>query len=329
MTTVSLDDDAILSATRAVLSERAGDGGLTAKDVRHAVEERLGLQRDALLERREVVIAAIEKAVNESGAAESEVDPAALQATVAALEGNDAAATALVLIGRAAGAEAPAMLLAAESAAASESAARALVSEGLGSALLPLLSPSTPKQTAELALRLLSAASKHAAPDLSQRLLKDGVLPALLPLLALALGDAVAVRVAALLHALADSPSSRFRLLHGGAVRALTRAVVEPASSSSLKEYSVQATASVAGRPEDEVSLPQLLGDLCGERLPGTQREGLAALQIIAELQPGAAERLGGVGEVARGLRAAVGSADAAVAEAAASLRRVLKLGDD
>ena len=56
MTTV--DDDAILSATRAVLSERAGDGGLTAKDVRHAVEERLALQRDALLERREVVIAA-------------------------------------------------------------------------------------------------------------------------------------------------------------------------------------------------------------------------------------------------------------------------------
>ena len=115
-------------------------------------------------------------------------------------------------------------------------------------------------------------------------------------------------------------------MLHGGAVRALTRAVVEPASSSSLKEYSVQAVASIAGRPAEEVSLPQLLGDMCGERVPGTQREGLAALQIIAEKQPGAAARLGGVEEVARGVRAAASSADSGVNEAATSLCRVMQL---
>ena len=53
---------------------------------------------------------------------------------------------------------------------------------------------------------------------------------------------------------------------------------------------------------------------------PGTQREALACLGLIAEKQPGHCERLGQVDEIAEGLAAAASSSDESCSSEARAL---------
>jgi len=96
--------------------------------------------------------------------------------------------------------------------------------------------------------------------------------------------------------------------------------IMEPSGSGALKEHCLQAAASIAGHPTEEVSFPQLLGRLCAAKVPGTQREAMACLQVIAEKQPEHCRRLGQVEEIKSGLAAAAASNDAQVVSDARGL---------
>ena len=82
----------------------------------------------------------------------------------------------------------------------------------------------------------------------------------------------------------------------------------------------------LAGNPPGEYSFPQLLGLFCSARLPGTQREAMGCLQLMAEKVEGSAARLGQLEEVKQGLTAAAASADAQVAAEAGSLLQLFGL---
>mmetsp|Transcript_38307 Transcript_38307/g.89664 ORF Transcript_38307/g.89664 Transcript_38307/m.89664 type:complete len:321 (-) Transcript_38307:137-1099(-) len=310
---------AIVEGTREILADRRED--LTAKDVRIALERRLGLPEDGLLSRREEVAAAIKTVMQENSATPVQTEAVEHMLHMLLTDGE----TAQRMLASANETDIATLVLLADTAAASESAARVLAAAHLGSSLVPMLQPGAPRQSAAAALQLLSGATKHAAPDISKLLLLDDILQPLLSLFALRAEEELAVRVAMLLNSLADSRGSRFRLLHGGALRALTHTIIEPMSSGALKEHCLQAVASIAGRPDDEVSLPQILGLLCADRLPGTQREALASLQIIAEKQPELCARLLQVDEIAHGLASAVESSDTTVSVDAADLLKLLK----
>ena len=105
---------------------------------------------------------------------------------------------------------------------------------------------------------------------------------------------------------------------------ALTHIVLDPAASATLKEHCLQAAASMAGRAEAEISFPAVCGLLCSSRVPGTQREGLRALGLLAE-RADLRGRLSAVDEISAGLQAARASRDAAVAQQAADHSALLQ----
>lgn len=178
------------------------------------------------------------------------------------------------------------------------------------------LTPLSKTDESILAVRVLTAASIH--DGLTERLLRDGCLPLILERLRTS-GESLSIPIAALLHNLADTPANQMRLIAGGAVAALTHIVLDPAAGGTLKEHCLQAVASMAGRAEAEISFPAVCGLLCSSRLPGTQREGLRALALLAE-RADLRGRLSAVDEIQTGLQAARASRDAAVAEQAAEL---------
>lgn len=97
--------------------------------------------------------------------------------------------------------------------------------------------------------------------------------------------------------------------------------VWQPAASDALKEHCLQATASLAGLPECELSFPELLGKFLSAKLPGTQRDALAALELVREKQGKAVDaRLAACTPLVDGLRGAAGSSDAGVAAGAATI---------
>lgn len=254
-----------------------------------------------------------------------------------------------------------AMLLLCDACAASAAASRRMIDGGMLDALVPFVTPApNSNAAASLAVRMLSAMSTHAAgpercpariepaavrpaaaahgpsapsaptapssahPPGRRRLLKSRVVAPLLARLASA-SDELGVSIAALLHNLADSPGSRLRLLHHGALLRLCHIIMAPEASAGLKEHCLQAAASLAGRPEAEISFPQVLGLLCAARAVGTQRDAVSALQLVLERQPGIEARLAQVAEVTDGLEAAAAATDAGVAAAAAELLASLR----
>ncbi|KAL3930728.1 MAG: hypothetical protein SGPRY_001415 [Prymnesium sp.] len=212
-----------------------------------------------------------------------------------------------------------ALLLLAECAASSPAVARNLLDSEVISCLLPLLNPSAhTKRICELTLRALCALSTQ--PGTTESMLKEGILPPLLSLTRTA-SESITVRIAVLLHNLADTPSNRLRLMHGRTLTVLTHVLIDPASGGSLKEHCLQAAASIAAFPTEELSFPQLLGKLCESKMPGQQREALACLGLIAEKAPQHCSRLGQVSEIAQGLAFAATSSDSACANEANALR--------
>ena len=254
---------------------------------------------------------------------EVEVDAPTLKAAVASIEkGGVATATSMLAAATKDGGDESALLILAEVSASSSAAAALVMDAGCVAALLPLLSPSSSSRSStELALRLLTAISTQ--PNVTERMLKEGLLPPLLSLTHTAT-ETIGVRVAILLHNLADTPGSRFRLMHGRTLTVLTHMLLNPAGSGALKEHALQAVASIAGSPTAELSFPQLLGKLCAAKMPGTQLEAMTCLQLIVEKQPEHAKRLGQVEEIARGLAAAAASSDAQCVSEASELRATL-----
>ncbi|KAL1525580.1 hypothetical protein AB1Y20_020434 [Prymnesium parvum] len=242
--------------------------------------------------------------------AESEIAPQVVREAVASIEaGGSAAAKSMIHAVEAGGDEEKALVLLAECAATSPLVATQLLDAGCVRSLLPHLDPArSSKRSTELVLRVFSALSTQ--PNTTERMLKDGLLPPLLSLTHTA-SDAIGMRIAALLHNLADTPANRFRLVHERTLTVLTHMLVNPAGSGSLKEHGLQAAASIAGFPTEELSFPQLLGRLCESKLPGQQREAMACLAIIADKTPEHRARLGQVPDIARGLVCAAGSSDA------------------
>jgi len=196
----------------------------------------------------------------------------------------------------------------------------ALLVQRLGAFLEPLGS----KEVAAIAVRVLTAASLH--DSVGATLLRDGVLPLLLGRLGTA-ADGLAILIVALFHNLADSSANCLRLLAAGTLCAVTRLILEPVSSATLKEHCVTAAASMAGCAAEEVSFPQVVGRLCASRLPGTQREALSSLELIANVATYRAQ-LPQVADVVSGLRAACRSRDATVSSQARTLLQLLGLGE-
>ena len=59
------------------------------------------------------------------------------------------------------------------------------------------------------------------------------------------------------------------RLSAGGCLPALTRQLLEPAGSGTLKEHCHNAAASLAGVPDTELSFPEIVARCCASRIPG------------------------------------------------------------
>ena len=84
--------------------------------------------------------------------------------------------------------------------------------------------------------------------------------------------------------------------------------------------------AACAGLADAEPSFPERLGHLAASRVPGTQRDAVAALQLCTERQPGIEPRLRQLQAVRDGLKAAAGSSDAKASEGAAVLLKAMGL---
>ena len=106
------------------------------------------------------------------------------------------------------------------------------------------------------------------------------------------------------------------------------RADVDDTSSRTARQRRVQgallqACHSLAGVPDDELALPDLLGKVLLSKLPGNQAQALACVQLIREKQPagsGVDGRLACCPILVQGLQAAKGSANEEVARDASSL---------
>lgn len=335
--TLRLDTSALDACVRDVLREASASGAeMTARQVRNSVESRLGLPADALVNRKEELMAIISAALGDpsGGGTQSDqhVDAAAVREVQVALADPDGGPTRAALLvaeltgeSATAGREAlEAMALLSEACATSEAAARRLVDARVAGALAAFLPPTAPKTAASLAVRMLSAIALHAS--LTEALVRSAALPALLARLGAEIGD-VGIQCAALLHNLADAPATRMRLLHAGALEVVTRVLVEPAASDGLKEHLLTAMHSLAGVTEEGIAVPELLGRFLRAKLPGTQRSALSALQIVRERQPGVEARLKGVNSLMEALVEAAASADATVASGAAEMLAVLQAG--
>ena len=352
------------AAVREALAEAQSSGAtITARQVRAACERRLGLPPDGLLEKKEQVMALI-TAVLESGGGGgggggggsstsdgtgSNVDPEAVRTAIAALEDPDSGPTrAALLVAELTGASDPnvaaeAMALLSEVCAGSELASSRLVEAKGANALALFVSPSAPKTACSLAVRMLSAMALHKS--VTGKLVGSAALAPLLARLSISIDGAVGIQCAALLHNLADSirtaseqavlgaallhnladsPANRMRLLHAGALEVVTRLMVEPSASGSLKEHLLTAAHSLAGASDEGLALPDILGRFLAAKLPGTQKSALASVQIIREQRPGVEERLAGCQPLVDGLGTAKGSSDAAVASGAAEILAAL-----
>lgn len=326
---------ALLNAVRAALSDASQSGAtITARQIRAKCEEALGLPADGLLGRKEELMAMISSVLQQQSgdaaggpAGASEVDPAAVSEAVTALEDAEVGPTRAALLvaelnGEGGVAAAEAMVLLSEVCASSAVAASRLIDANACVALAALLPPAAPKVSASLAVRMLSAMALHAT--LTERLVRSTIVAPLLARIGASI-DGVGVQCAALLHNLADSPSNRMRLLHAGCLTVIVAVMVEPSASGGLKEHLLQAAASLAGQPEAEASLPDLLGAFLVAKVPGTQRSALSSVQIIRERQPGIEGRLAGCEPLMQGLARAAKSADAQVASEAAAHLEALK----
>jgi hypothetical protein len=331
------------AAVREALAEAQSSGAtITARQVRAACERRLGLPPDGLLEKKEQVMALI-TAVLESGGGGgggggggsstsdgtgSNVDPEAVRTAIAALEDPDSGPTrAALLVAELTGASDPnvaaeAMALLSEVCAGSELASSRLVEAKGANALALFVSPSAPKTACSLAVRMLSAMALHKS--VTGKLVGSAALAPLLARLSISIDGAVGIQCAALLHNLADSPANRMRLLHAGALEVVTRLMVEPSASGSLKEHLLTAAHSLLGASDEALALPDILGRFLAAKLPGTQKSALASVQIIREQRPGVEERLAGCQPLVDGLGTAKGSSDAAVASGAAEILAAL-----
>lgn len=257
------------------------------------------------------------------------VDPAAVKEVQDALADPDGGPTrAALLVAELMGESATAgrdaleaMALLAEACATSEPAARRLLDAKVAGALAAFLPPTAPKAAASVAVRMLSAMALHA--PLTEGLVRSAALTPLLARLSAELGD-VGIQCAALLHNLADSPATRMRLLHAGALEVVTRMMVEPSASDGLKEHLLTAMHSLAGVTDEGLAVPDLIGRFLCAKLPGTQRSALSALQIIRERQPGIEARLSGIEGLMAGLRTASASSDASVVSGATEMLAAL-----
>ncbi len=137
--------------------------------------------------------------------------------------------------------------------------------------------------------------------------------------------QSLSILVVALLNNLADSAANLMRLIGAGTLAALTRVVLEPAASATLKEHALSAAAATGGLASEEVSFPQVVGRMCGSRLPGTQREAVRAMLLLTD-RPELRPQLASVSDVSDGLRAAAASRDAAAAAGAAEALELLGL---
>lgn len=309
------------------------DGSLTARVVREETERRAGLAAGSLKEHKEELMKVIEEVLGEqpkvpaSAAAEAASEASAASAaecvaTRAVVE-MDPAAAARLLDSAEAAAEPASLLEQLEASCASRPAAEHLVAAGLVARLSRRLAPGSDRALAALSVRILTATSLH--DGLTAEMLKSvELVPAVLAALTTAT-DTLAIPLVDLVHNLADSDANRMRLTAGGCLPALTRQLLEPTGSATLKEHSHNAAASLAGVPDTELSFPEIIARCCASRIPGIQREGVRAMTLVAQ-KPELRGRLAVVSGLPEGLRAAAASRDAASAEAAAELLATLKL---
>ena len=325
---VQIDRQVVRSVVLDHLNSHGMDGSLTARVVREEVERRCSMEPGALVSQKEALMNAIEEVIGEqlqgdnTAKSQQAASPAECAATRVAVESDPASAKSLV--DAITGATEPAQLLEqAEAACASKVAAERLIAAGLVPALVRWLAPGMPRPMSALALRALTAASLHRG--VTVEMLKAGTMvPAIIAGLATA-PESLTIPLVDLVHNLADEESNRLRLVVGGCLPALSRQLLEPTASATLKEHALNAVASLAGVPDTELSFPGILALCCASRFPGTQCEGVKAMTLLAD-KPELRGRLAAVEGLPEGLRAAAASRDASTAKAAAELLAVLNL---
>jgi len=309
----------VAAAVRLTLAELGGDPwDASARDVRLETERRLCLPADALAEMRNEVFTALRDAIVTGG-------PAAAHA------GATAHHLRMLCSSSCLPANAAASLEELEKALAEVARAKEALQPELDMcAVLCAYLLSEEPQLPTMALRVLTAASMHGggctAALLQAKGLRDdsGLLEVLLGRLPRA-GDALSILMVALLNNLADTPANQMRIVASGALAALAQLVLDPAASGVLKEHALTAAAAMGGMAGDEVNFPQVVGRLCASRLPGTQREAVRAMEILADKAP-LRPQLARIEEIVTGLRAAQGSRDAAAAKGASETLALLGL---
>ena len=259
------------------------DGSLTARVVREETERRAGLAAGSLKEHKEELMKVIEEVLGEQpkvpASAAAEAASAAASAASAASAAEcvatrtvveaDPAAAARLLDSAEAAAEPSSLLEQLEASCASRPAAEHLVAAGLVARLSRRLAPGSDRALSALSVRILTAASLHNG--LTAEMLKSAELvPALLVALTTAT-DTLAIPLVDLVHNLADSDANRMRLTASGCLPALTRQLLEPTGSATLKEHCHNAAASLAGVPDTELSFPEIIARCCASRIPGIQ----------------------------------------------------------
>lgn len=250
-----VDPELVRAVVQDHLKKHGYDGSLTARVVREETERRCGMQPGSLKDQKEALMQAIEAVLGEQpktpapqtgagaggGTATSQADRASARAAV---EADPEAAERLLQAAEAAAEPAP-LLEQLEASCSSGPAAERLVAAGLVPRLARRIQPGSDRQLAALAVRVLTAASLH--DGLTGQMLKASELvPALLAALAAA-AETLAIPLVDLVHNLADSDANRLRLTAGGCLPALTRQMLEPAGSATIKEHTLNAVASLAG----------------------------------------------------------------------------------
>ena len=267
-----------------------------------------------------------------SAASSEQIDEAAVKEAIAALEESDGGMTRASLMVSSLSMDdtanlreqAEAMVVLSEVCARSASASSQLLEAGILSPLSDRLLPgaSNPTKICQLSLRMLSAIAVHGKKH-SEAICQHSVVKSLLLRTTSSFDEEICLMCASLLNSLADAPSTRMRLMHAGALTSMTHVLAGPHDSGAFKEHLLQACHSLAGVPDDELALPDLLGKVLLSKLPGNQAQALACVQLIREKQPagsGVDGRLACCPILVQGLQAAKGSANEEVARDASSL---------
>lgn len=188
-------------------------------------------------------------------------------------------------------------------------------------ALMCVLMLSDEPKLPALALRVLTAVSMHGGGCTTLLLQADGLrngtglLDVLLGRLPRC-GDELSILIVALINNLADTPANQLRIVASGALGALTHVILNPAASGVLKEHVLTAAAAMGAMAEEEISFPQVVGRLCASRVPGTQRQAVHAMEILAD-RPQLRPQLAALSDIVSGLRSACGSRDSVAAQGA------------